>query len=200
MAIRQPQPPPRLRRSTDDDDWSEFHGVAMSEEQFLDLDDREETDLEYIDGIAYCKAVVDEDHRDLSGEFDYRFGSYRRLAGGSFGPEFRVRMRSGRHQKPDAGFWRKGTPATKGSLPTVAVEVRSRSETMEEQRRNCRLYRDAGVPVVWLVDPVGRVVEVFDDGHDDAPLPRDGVLTTALMPGFALPVAELFAVLDRETG
>jgi Uma2 family endonuclease len=70
---------------------------------------------------------------------------------------------------------------------------------MASQRRKCRLYRSAGVPVVWLVDPVGRSVEVFDEGRDGVALPADGVLETVELPGFRLPLVELFAVLDRET-
>lgn len=170
----------------------------MSEEEFLRLDDAEETDLEYIDGIAYVKGVVNEDHRDVVGELDYLFGGHRRKVGGTFGPEFRVRLQTGRYVKPDNGYWPKGTPSTNGALPAVAVEVRSRNETMAAQRRKCRMYREAGVPCVWLIDPINRVVEVFEDDLDAEPLARDGVLSTKYLPGFEVPLPELFAVLDRQ--
>lgn len=50
---------PTSRTTRKSDDWSEFCGAAMSVEEFLALDDAEETDLEYIDGVITAKAVVD---------------------------------------------------------------------------------------------------------------------------------------------
>ena len=46
MVIRQPT------RARESDDWSEFYGVPMAVEEFLELDDSEETDLEYADGLV----------------------------------------------------------------------------------------------------------------------------------------------------
>lgn len=82
-------------------------------------------------------------------------------------------------------------------MPTVAVEVRSPDESMASQRAKCRLYRQSGVPVVWLVDPRTRTVEIFEDDRDGTVLRIGDTLTTPHLPGFSLPLAELFAVLDR---
>ena len=178
------------------DDWSSFCGSGMTVEEFLALDDAEETDLEYIDGVVTEKAVVTRSHGNIVGELSGHFWVHRKRTGGEFGPERRVRLASGRYLKPDLAYYAAGTQMGNDAIPTVAIEVRSRSETMASQRRKCRRYIEAGVPVVWLIDPVSRSVEVFTEGVDAEPLPSDGVLSASELPGFELALRELFAVID----
>ena len=191
MTIRQPKPSERL-----DDDWSEYNGRPMTEEEFVALDDAEETDLEYYDGAAWEKGLVDRNHRILAGEFAYHFGLLRRAIGGEQGPEGRVRLTTGRRAKPDAAYWLPGIPSGNDSIPTVAVEVRSPDQTMASQRRKCRMYREAGVPVCWLVDPISRTAEVFEAELDGEPLPADGVLRSDVLPGFEISLADLWKAID----
>jgi len=63
-------------------------------------------------------------------------------------------------------------------------------------RRKCREYRARGVDVTWLVLPLRRAIEVFDDRHDGAAFEAPAILTAAELPGFELDLAELFASLD----
>jgi Uma2 family endonuclease len=193
MAIRQPT---RRIAIPDDDDWSAFNGVSMSEAEFVALDDAHETNLEYYDGCAWKKGLVDRNHRVSTGELDGAFWAYKKLIGGSFGPEGRVRLPNGRHVKPDTAFWLPGIPSGNDSLPTVVVETRSPNQTIVSQRRKCRMYREAGVPIAWLIDPIRRVVEVFEGDRDADPLPSDGVLSSPLLPGFELPIRDIWAALD----
>ena len=196
MAIRQPAAPQRKRAYPDSDDWSEFHGVAMSVEEFLALDDAEGTDLEYVDGIVIGKAVADRNHRNLVGRADGFFFLYQRLHGGEYGPEGRVRLNTMRYRKPDTAFYVAGSPQGNEVSPTLAIEVWSPGETMNAQRAKCRMWREHGIPVVWLFDPRTRTAEVFDADHDGDVFAAPHVLVTDQLPGFALPLAELFAVLD----
>ena len=168
----------------------------MTEAEFLALPE-EKPYLEFVDGVVTQKTMADHQHRRLVGILDLEFGLYVRANGGDFGPEGRVRMPPGNYQVPDTAYWVATIDSGKDSLPTVAVEVRSRDETMRAQREKCHRYRAAGVPVCWLIDPVGRTVEVFEGDVDAEPLPHDGALQTEAMPGFSLTVRELFAVLDR---
>lgn len=171
----------------------------MTEEEYLALDDAEETDLELWDGIARVKAVVDKEHGLLTALMSAQFYPYYRAAGGMFGPERRVRLGPGIYQKPDLALWRAGEPHGNDSLPTVAIEVRSRSETMAAQRRKCLRYIAAGVPEVWLVDPVGRTLTVFRGSEEHGPYTAaDRVLLTPNLPGLEIDLVELFAALDRE--
>ena len=168
----------------------------MTEGEFLALPE-EKPYLEFVDGVVTQKTMADAAHGRLVGLLDLEFGLYEREHGGDYGPERRVRMLSGNYQVPDTAYFAPGSRSGDDSLPTVAVEVRSPGETMRAQREKCRRYRAAGVPVCWLIDPVGRTVEVFEADLDAEPLPHDGALQTEAMPGFSLTVRELFAVLDR---
>ncbi len=168
----------------------------MSEAAFLRLPE-EKPYLELHDGIVVQKAVPKTDHGRLVGDIDYRFGSHARATGGDYGPERRIRLRTGRLYVPDTVYWAPDQPNGDDSIPTLAVEVRSRDESMDSQRRKCEVYREGGVRSCWLIDPVSRTVEVFEEGRDGEVLRAGDVLRSAALPGFELDVAELFAVLDR---
>ena len=115
---------------------------------------------------------------------------------GEYGPEGRVRLNNRRYRKPDTAFYKEGTPKTDEMQPTLAIEVWSPGQTMRSQREKCRMWREHGVPAIWLFDPRSRTAEVFDDEHDGTVFRAPAVLTTSHLPGFELPLAELFAVLD----
>jgi Uma2 family endonuclease len=194
MAIRHPGAPPHQG------EWSAYHGKQMSEAQFLSIDDAEETDLEYVDGTAVEKGMVDRNHRLLARELDGRLWLYCKENGGESGPEGRVRLPSGRYRKPDVAYWKPGIPSGNDSVPTLAVEVCSPGETMASQRDKCREYRTAGAEVVWLIDPISRSAEVFEGQADAEPLPADGTLTSEYLPGLEVSSAELFAILGQPDG
>lgn len=79
------------------------------------------------------------------------------------------------------------------AVPTLAVEILSPSEVKEDTTRKLRLFRDAGVPLVWVIDPDFRTVVVHRPGvppvmHNDAQELDGG----DVLPGFRVPVARLF--------
>jgi Uma2 family endonuclease len=79
-------------------------------------------------------------------------------------------------------------------VPEIAVEVLSPSETPRMIHRKLRQYFAAGVKEVWLIDPEPREVEIWTGpALPDRVLAPGDVLTSALLPGFALLLAELFA-------
>lgn len=78
--------------------------------------------------------------------------------------------------------------------PDLAVEVRSPSDEPGEIARKVDLYRRAGVPLVWWVDPAHRAVTVHRHGQVVAELHEGDELDGEdVLPGFRLPVAEIFA-------
>jgi Uma2 family endonuclease len=176
---------------------SKYHGVRMTEEEYLSLPE-EKPYLEYVDGVVLQKPVVNRKHRRIVGRLDALFDAFVRSYGGDYGPEGRVQLRSGGFRLPDTAYWAPGRPTDDDSLPTLAVEVRSPDQTMTELRGKCRQFRTSGVDVCWLIDPEARVAEVFEGPRDAERLPRHGTLESAFLPGFSLPVDELFSVLDRE--
>lgn len=75
----------------------------------------------------------------------------------------------------------------------LAVEIISRSNTLEELEEKLRDYFDAGVRLVWYVYPALREVHVFRSAADRTVL-RDGDTLDggAVLPGFALPLTAFF--------
>lgn len=78
--------------------------------------------------------------------------------------------------------------------PDLAVEVRSPSDRPGDIAKKLELYRRAGVPLVWWVDPRQRTVEVHRHGQLVAKLHEGDELDGEdVLPGFRLPVAEIFS-------
>jgi Uma2 family endonuclease len=121
------------------------------------------------------------------------------------GADGTVRLLKGLVRAPDVSFfcWDKLPGRVLPSepipdlFPDLAVEVLSESNTAQEMERKLREYFLAGVQLVWVIDPRQRMAEVYT--APDAPtVTLDD--TQALdggnvLPGFTLPLAELFARL-----
>jgi Uma2 family endonuclease len=102
---------------------------------------------------------------------------------------------------PDVGFvhWER-LPARsrpKGHVPVppdLAIEVKSPSDRRGEVDDKLRAYQDAGVPLVWWVDPDRRAVRVHRLGQPSVVVYEGDVLDGEnVLPGFRLPVADIFA-------
>jgi len=79
-------------------------------------------------------------------------------------------------------------------IPEIAAEVLSPTETPRMIHRKLKQYFAAGVKEVWLIDPDVREIEVWKGTSLPDPVLGSGdVLASALLPGFTLPLEELFA-------
>jgi Uma2 family endonuclease len=78
-------------------------------------------------------------------------------------------------------------------IPEIVAEVLSPSETPRMIHRKLKQYFEAGVKEVWLVDPEAQEVEVWTGPSLPHGLSGSAVLESALLPGFALRLEELFA-------
>lgn len=77
--------------------------------------------------------------------------------------------------------------------PDLAVEVRSPTDRTADVLAKIGMYLDAGVRLVWLVEPAARSVTVYAPGREPRRLGADDRLDgEAVVPGFAVDVAELF--------
>ena len=83
--------------------------------------------------------------------------------------------------------------------PNLAVEVLSDSNTPAEMKRKRQEYFEAGVELVWEVDPEARSVVVWTSARESTTLtdPDDTLDGGAVLPGFATTLRELFKELDR---
>jgi Uma2 family endonuclease len=77
-------------------------------------------------------------------------------------------------------------------VPPLVVEVLSPSITTDEMARKLRVYGNAGVAAVWILDPVARTAEIHR---------RDLVRTLShgevlsepdILPGFAIALSSIF--------
>ncbi|MBI1899586.1 MAG: Uma2 family endonuclease [Planctomycetia bacterium] len=82
--------------------------------------------------------------------------------------------------------------------PDLAIEVLSPSNTRREMERKRREYFGSGVRLVWEIDPRSKSVNVFSSPDDAKSLARSDALEGGdVLPGFSLPVADLFSQLER---
>jgi Uma2 family endonuclease len=83
-------------------------------------------------------------------------------------------------------------------VPNLAVEALSVSNTRTEMERKRREYFDAGVELVWQIDPDERTFEVFTSPDESVVIGIDGVVDGGtVLPGFQLSVREFFDRADR---
>jgi len=188
MAIRQPRP-----QFDEPDGPSRFDGKRMGEAAYLALPEVKPY-LELVDGVVRQKPMVNAAHRRLVFFIDLALGRYVEVRGGEGGPEGRVRLDERNYRLPDTAYWAQGRASGDDSVPSVAFEVRSPGQSMAALRAKCRAFRRAGADTCWLIDPEARTAELFEAERDGEPVSR---LESLAMPGFALELSELFAVLDR---
>jgi Uma2 family endonuclease len=82
--------------------------------------------------------------------------------------------------------------------PNLAVEILSRSNTPGEMAVKRQDYFTAGVELLWEIDPNARTVAVYTSVADVTTLTAADILDAGLvLPGFTLPLQDLFAELDR---
>lgn len=125
------------------------------------------------------------------------------------GPDGTMRLFPGLVRMPDVAFisWdrfpdrRVPEEPIPNLAPDLAIEVLSASNTPREMSRKRREYFQAGVRLVWRVDPEARTVTVYTAPVQSITL--DGSQTLdggAVLPDLALPLRDLFAELDRQGG
>ena len=77
--------------------------------------------------------------------------------------------------------------------PDLAVEVVSPNDRYVEVIEKVERYHRAGVPLVWLVQPRRRAVEVHPLGQEPRLLREGDTLDGGdVVPGFRLPIADVF--------
>jgi len=78
-------------------------------------------------------------------------------------------------------------------IPLLAVEIVSPSDTQERIIGKVQDYLAAGVPLVWLVEPVFETITVYrPDGEPQMFNVTQEISAEPHLPGFRAPVAEVF--------
>jgi Uma2 family endonuclease len=88
-------------------------------------------------------------------------------------------------QVPAAGFWEQ--------VCDLAVEILSPDNTLADVQVKVKEYLNAGVRLVWVVDPVGRTIGEYRVLGAARVLAAGDVLDGAdVLPGFRFPVSDVF--------
>lgn len=86
----------------------------------------------------------------------------------------------------------KGSKLVDG-VPILAAEILSPSDQHADITEKVLEYLDAGVQLVWVVDPDFDTITVYRPGAEPQMFNRDQELTAEpILPGFRMSVAELF--------
>jgi Uma2 family endonuclease len=81
------------------------------------------------------------------------------------------------------------------TIPDLAVEVRSKNDTLAEMLAKVRDYLAAGVRLVWVADPQARTLTAYRRGRKPRVLKEGDTLTAAdIIPGFAMAVQDVFRI------
>jgi Uma2 family endonuclease len=163
---------------------------------------------ELIDGVHYVTPSPNLGHQELVGRLHPAVGNFlatRRHLGRVFLAPLDVVMSDYDIVEPDLLFVAGDQPqllteANIQGAPALVVEILSSGTRRRDEGIKRKLFDEKGVREYWLVDPKGRRVSVCrraDDGSfpivaalDHASSDR---LTTSLLPGFELSIAELFS-------
>ena len=180
---------------------------TATEQDVLDIKAREHIRCELVDGVLVEKPVGYEEPylALLIGTFLNNFVLPRNL-GIVTGEAGMVRLFPGLVRGPDVAFV-SNARLPNGKLPTdpipdlvpdLAVEVLSRGNTVREMERKRREYFDAGVRLIWIVDPAARTVAVYLPDSEAVVLQAGETLDgNPVLPGFTPELATLFANLSR---
>jgi Uma2 family endonuclease len=181
-----------------------------TESDVIELHDRHDRLCELIDGTLVEKAAWWQESQ-LTAIIACRLTNFVHAnhLGKVFGSDGMFRLEPEQIRIPDVAFISKqrfaGRTLTPGAFwelgCDLAVEVISPSNTRREMERKLSDYFAAGVGAVWLVYLTTREVVVYSSPNNSATLRGDDVLDGGnLLPGFSVPIAQLFAELDQTEG
>jgi Uma2 family endonuclease len=88
---------------------------------------------------------------------------------------------------------RTGTTTLIDGIPLLAAEVLSPSDALEEIVDKIDTYLNAGVPLVWIINPYHRTITIHQPGQPPVMVNDTGELSgEPHLPGLRIPVANLF--------
>ena len=84
--------------------------------------------------------------------------------------------------------------AVLAAAPDLAIEILSKGNTPKEMERKLREYFDAGVTLVWYIDPATHSAVSYASIDQPVPHDQDTPLDASpVLPGFQLSLKTLFA-------
>lgn len=181
---------------------------TATEKDLLAAEARDNSLFELVDGVLVEKAMGQFESR-IAAVLIYfleRFLSRHDL-GIVYAPDATLRLMPGLVRLPDVCFvsWKRlpgrrlPSQPIADLVPDLAVEVLSVGNTKREMQRKLEEYFEAGVRLVWFIDPENRRAEVHTSPRKSKIIPQDGTLDGGrILPGFRLSLRKLFARVTGE--
>jgi len=178
-----------------------------TEEDVLRLDAQEDRLCELVDGVLVEKPMGLRESI-LASFIIFKLQEFvvpRRL-GAVSGEAGMMKLRPQLIRIPDVAYIRIQSTGPKipnqpvpAIAPTLAVEILSAGNTPREIERKMGEYFAAGTELAWVIDPDTRTAEVYTAPTNPLRVDITGALPgEPALPGFSLPMKELFDELDRQ--
>jgi Uma2 family endonuclease len=178
-------------------------GTATEEDVIAALESLEKHICELVDGVLVEKAVGSKEGL-LAGVIVQLLWNY--LEENDLGVvvpgDGPLRLKVGLVRVPDVSFipWSRlpggefPDDPIAAVVPTLAVEVLSESNTKAEMARKLRDYFDAGVRLVWFIEPKTETATVYTSPTKARQIDKGGTLEGGkILPGFTLSLKDVFA-------
>ena len=176
-----------------------YNRASISLDVMVTIEDQTPDDFEryapenafcdYLDGVVYMPSPVSDRHQDVVFFLSQLLGPFRHRMGTGvvrLGPAV---LRLGEYRKPEPDlFVLPPADAPPGAPPACFVlEMLSPSTRSHDLGRKLQVYRDAGIPEIWLIDHLGRdrsviVERKVGDGYRRESFERGRLDSTALPP------------------
>ena len=176
--------------------------TLMTADKFYEFCCRNDGRYELVKGEVIELSPANDEHSGISINIGTAFNIYSRQRDfGQAGVEAGYILLSGPDtvRGPDVYFrlvprnTRRQSVGFLAGAPDIAVEVVSPSNTAAEMERKVAEYLAAGSQRVWVAYPVSRSVIVHRADGTTVTYSGDDVITDEeLLPGFSLPIAEIF--------
>jgi Uma2 family endonuclease len=188
-------------------------GVPMSLDEFDAADFEEDFRYELIHGVLVVTPYPMEEERDANEELGCSLRTYRDSHAAGYAmdltlPDHNLRT-IGQNRRADRVIWaglgrrpRTRGPAARRDVPAIVVEFPSArpADTRRDYEEKKIEYRDLGVKEYWIIDRFRRTMTLYSWRGMKwirRTIAERDVYRTPLLPGFELPLARLFAIIDR---
>jgi Uma2 family endonuclease len=182
---------------------------TATDDDVLEIHDREGVLCELVDGVLVEKTVgLYESMEAMRLVLVIGIFVRQHRLGEVFGEAGFMKLKPGLVRIPDVSFVSKaklkvakirpGQPLVK-LVPELAVEVLSKGNTKKEMDRKLVEYFDAGVQLVWYVDPRPQTVTVYQSPEKfEVIAPPASLVGDPVLPGLTISLTELFAPPDED--
>lgn len=180
---------------------------TATEEDALRLDDQKDCICELVDGVLVEK-VMSSYESILAMLLGHFLNVYldKHNCGIILGEAGQLRILPRAMRIPDVAFIR-WDRFPDGRLPTdrvykvspdLAVEILSKGNTPQEMELKLDEYFEAGVRMVWYIDPATRTARMYTTREQSTAIDSNGLLDGGdVLPGFQLRLGELFERAER---